>query len=321
MTSLCSSRLVARAAAAFLFLFLINMAQAAFYVSEENGGWIEQYSDSGADLGQFGPGGLAKPYGVALDATGNLYIAQVDNGAIEKYSSTGADLGVFATLPSGPSQSGPMGLIFDSAGNLLVSDYNNNRIEKFSSAGTDLGQFNIGGTLSNPTGFAFDNLGNLFVTNLGNNSVAKYSPTGSFIGNLQNSNLNMPAGIVFDSQGRILVSNYATGAIRAFNPTTGQDTGLFANTGFGSTNYGLGLDATGNVWVALREANFLEEFNSGGSSVAFVSSNGSPAFFAFSEPAAVPEASTWAIAVLAGLFLLARMVSTRCSHARLGNRR
>jgi hypothetical protein len=84
---------------------------------------------------------LNQPWGVAVDAAGNVYIADTVNNRIRKVAN-----GVISTVAGngtlgysgddGPATSAqlswPAGVAVDSAGNLYVADQNNNRIRKVS---------------------------------------------------------------------------------------------------------------------------------------------------------------------------------------------
>jgi len=84
---------------------------------------------------------LDEPWGVAVDATGNLYIADTDNSCIRKVSNrvitTVAGTGTQGfSGDNGPATNAqlnsPWGVAVDPAGNLYVADRNNNRIRKVS---------------------------------------------------------------------------------------------------------------------------------------------------------------------------------------------
>ena len=98
--------------------------------------------------GTLGDGGLATaadlgtPYGVAVDASGNLYIAGTMGNRIRKVDTSGIITTVAGTGTGGSSGdggaaasaqlSGPMGVICDLNGDLYIADFYNSRIRKVS---------------------------------------------------------------------------------------------------------------------------------------------------------------------------------------------
>jgi len=83
--------------------------------------------------------GLAAPYGLAFDFSGNLWVADGDNNRVLEYVppfSTGMDATLvlgqssFTVGTSNITQNGfylPAGLVFDTSGNILVGDWQNSR--------------------------------------------------------------------------------------------------------------------------------------------------------------------------------------------------
>jgi uncharacterized protein (TIGR03437 family) len=114
------------------------------------GGIITTVAGNGTPIysGDGGPAtsaSLDQPFGVAVDAVGNLYIADTENSRIRKVSPGGiittvAGGGSILYLgDGGPATSAslahPEGVAVDSAGNLYIADWLNNRIRKVSSWG------------------------------------------------------------------------------------------------------------------------------------------------------------------------------------------
>ena len=146
---------------------------------------------------------LAAPWGVAVDAAGNLYIADTNNGVIRKVAASGIITTVAGNGSHGYSGDGgpatsaqlnsPSGVAVDAAGNLYIADYGNYRIRKVATngiittvAGNYYGYSGDGGPatsaqLTFPWGLTVDATGNLYVADLSNNAIRLLKPIASVL--------------------------------------------------------------------------------------------------------------------------------------------
>jgi sugar lactone lactonase YvrE len=229
-------------------------AQGNVYAADSGNNLVVRISPNGAltvvagnGIGGFsGDGGPATsasldgPYGVAVDAAGNLYIADSWNGRIRKVSG-----GTITTIAGngtdgfsgdgGPASSAsfsdPAGIAVDSAGNLYVADTYNHRIRKVSGgtittvAGNGIESFSGDGgpatsaSLDRPFGVAVDSAGNLYMADTFNSRIRKVS--GGTIttvagggngalgdgGPATSASLAWPQGVAVDSSGNLYIAD------------------------------------------------------------------------------------------------------------------
>jgi len=132
-----------------------------------------------------------QPFGIALDAEGNIYVTNVyplqGGFNVVKFNSRGKYLATIGSAGNGNGQfNDPEGIAIDSAGNLYVADTGNNRVEKFNHDGVYQSQFGSSGSgngqFSSPVGIAFGAGGEIYVTDAGNNRVQEFDSKGSYLG-------------------------------------------------------------------------------------------------------------------------------------------
>jgi len=219
------------------------------------------------------------PWGIAIDASGNLLIADDNNSRIRKISPTGivttfagSGIGTYRDgLGTAASFNGPSSLVLDDSGNIYLSDRINNRIRKITSsgvvttiAGSGPGQGLTGGgyldgigtaaSFSVPSAIAIDSSRNLYVADSYNNRIRKISPTGVVTtiagsgardfadGSATSASFNRPQGIAVDASGNVFVADTENQRIRKISPT--GEVSTFAGSGNPVFQDGIGTAAS-----------------------------------------------------------------------------
>jgi pimeloyl-ACP methyl ester carboxylesterase len=233
-----------------------------------------------ATQGYSGDNGIATsaelnwPYGVAVDAHGNLYIADEQNQVIRKVSSSGIITTVagngYSTSSGAGGYSGdngpaiwaelnvPYGVAADAFGNIYIADTNNNRIRMVSPNGT--------------------------ITTVAGNGAQGYSGDNAAA---TSAALNGPRGVAVDGFGNIYIAGGSR--IRMVSPsgiiTTVAGSGTLGYSGDGAAatsaelNYpgGVAVDAQGNIYIADTDNSRVRMVSPNGI-ITTVAGNGTPGY-------------------------------------------
>ena len=156
-------------------------------------------------VGATSVGGMAYPFGVAVDSTGNLWVAEYLNSRVLRFDSAAgkanganadgvlgqANFTSSAPITSAAGMFTPYGVVVDSIGRLWVADTNNRRVLRFDGAAGKANGANADGVLGQadftsttqattrsgmayPSGVAIDPAGNLWVVDNANSRVLRF---------------------------------------------------------------------------------------------------------------------------------------------------
>ena len=209
----------------------------------------------GGDGGPATSAGIT-PWGIAVDAAGNLYFADMSNNRIRKVDRNGIITTIagngsgISSGDNGPATSAgmyhPEGIALDAAGNLYIVEYDNLRIRKVDLNGiitTVAGNGNRGfsgdggpataATLDAPTDVVADTAGNLYIADYWNTRIRKVDLNGIITTVAGNGNLGFsgdggpatkaelkyPEGVAVDAAGNIYISESDNLRVRRVDKT------------------------------------------------------------------------------------------------------
>jgi len=227
------------------------------------------------------------PYGITIDAAGNLYVTEIRNDRIRKItpkgevsSFVGGEEGFADGEGSVAQFRSPRGIAIDAAGNLYVADSGNHSIRKVTPegvvstlAGGEEGFADGQGSaakFSLPFGITIGTAGNLYVTDGHNHRIRKVTPKGevsTLAGSGEHSfadgqgsvaKFNAPYDITIDTVGNLYVADSGNHGIRKITPKGEVSTLAGGEYGFGDGRknhrfaepHGIAIDTAGNLYVA-----------------------------------------------------------------------
>jgi streptogramin lyase len=232
------------------------------------GAFIKSWGGLGTAAGKFD-----EPFGVAVDADGDVFVTDANNHRVQKFDNdgnfikswdaTGMILGKFSY---------PGGIAVGANGNVTVLD-NEGYVRRFDNDGTTLLRYWGGFAVVDLGVFlAVDGDGNTFVTEVAWQDVEKFDINGFSAlkwgsSGSANGQFSIPWGIAVDAIGNVLVADNGNNRVQIFN-NVGLYLTKFGTGGSGPGEFagpaGIAVDGTGNIFVGDYGNNRIQRFDANG---------------------------------------------------------
>jgi sugar lactone lactonase YvrE len=203
------------------------------------------------------PAATYNPYGVTLDANGNLYVADGLSSAVYKFPKNGSSYGSAINVGTGYNE--PLGVAVDGAGNVYVANYAGGSIIKIPWTGGVYGtQVTIPLSVGShqPHDIAVDGFGNIYFPDYVHSVVEEVPWTGSGYGAtvvLPFTSLSSPNGVAVDQNGDVFLAEGDFGNVVMLPKTSsGFGTQVTLATGLTGRPNRLTLDPRGDIYVAVQ---------------------------------------------------------------------
>ncbi|HEV7806927.1 MAG TPA: NHL repeat-containing protein [Solirubrobacteraceae bacterium] len=246
-------------------LYVTNTGNDRIDVFDRSGGLLRSFGASGRATGQFNT-----PLGVGADAAGLRFVADSVNGRVQVLDPAGAIAAVWGSPAPGPTiLPNPVAVAFDAAGDAYVLDQRRARIIVFDRASglperTIASQGSGPGRLLDPSALAITPGGTIYVADTGNERVARFTTAGDYLG--ARTDAGPLVGIAVTPDGsRVYVNDKRYIRVLDADGEAITEFGGRGNTlGKLASPAQIALDAAGNLWVADRGNNRVQQFGPNG---------------------------------------------------------
>jgi sugar lactone lactonase YvrE len=195
------------------------------------------------------------PYGLAVDAGGNIYVADNFSGAVTIVSPPGSP-----SLGSVSGLNGPFGIAVDTQGNLYITEDgvgdSVNDVIKETRVSTPGGYTYTPSVLpttglNTPYGIAVDTHGSVYIADGDNARVVKETPSGSSYiqSTVPTSTLSLPMGVAVDASGNLYIADLGNDRVLKETVSGTSYTESTVADHLFKTPVGVAVDASGNVYI------------------------------------------------------------------------
>jgi len=186
-----------------------------------------------------------KPFGIAVDNSGNVYVADFIGSTITKIPAGG---GPQTAVGSGFAD--PTGVAVDASGNIYVADYGNNAVKEIPAGGGPV--VALGSGFNAPFGIALDAAGNIYVSENVSSGDVKKMPAGGGTPVVIGNGFNHPKGIAADSKGNVFIEDTGNSKLKEIPAAGGGPVAI--DPAFSSV--AVAVDANDILYVADNQPNY-----------------------------------------------------------------
>jgi uncharacterized protein (TIGR03663 family) len=220
------------------------------------------------------PGTFNEPWGITVDAQGNVYVADTWNHRIQKFTANGEFItqwGTGGVSTDGPDRFwGPRAIAAAPDGNLYVTDTGNKRVAVFTAQGQFLFDFTQDGDaqLNEPVGIAINQAGQVYVVDTWNMRVVVFDLSGKLITSWpvqawNSTSVNDKPYIAIDSANQVYLTDPEAGRVLVFSDQ-GKPLAVFGEFGQDDQAFNLPTGITrspqGNMWIVEAGNNRLDVY-------------------------------------------------------------
>jgi sugar lactone lactonase YvrE len=217
--------------------------------------------------------GLVNPFGLAVDAVGDVFFAESGSGAVYKDTPSG---GTYVRTLIAGGLNHPTGVAVDGLGNVYIAASGSLFKETLSHGAYS--QSEIVSDLSQLVGVAVDRGGNLYLTGSASGDVRKETlqANGSYTETAIGYGITHPTGVAVDGSGNVYITDVRQGDVyKETLATNGSYIQATIAGGF-SAPESVSVDGTGNLYItdSSRGEVYKETLQAGGSYIQTVAATG-----------------------------------------------
>jgi uncharacterized protein (TIGR03663 family) len=257
----------------------------SIYIADSGNSRIVHLDAQGKVLNAFGsrtpdkqtppaPGTFNEPWGVAVDAQGNVYVTDTWNHRVQKFDANGKFLlewGVAGLSSDGSDRFwGPRGIAVGPGGNVYITDTGNRRVAVFDPQGKYLFEFSKEGNaqLNEPVGIAIDTKGRVYIADTWNARIAVFDAQGKFMTSWpvevwNSTTVDEKPFLALDAKGRVYVTDPEGWRVLVFS-SSGEALAAFGSFDTSQNGFnlptGIVVGPVGDIWIADAGNNRLDVY-------------------------------------------------------------